>query len=292
MDEDESELIILWFLTGAAVAIMIARLVLRTYRKQRLELGDYFTIAAIVSILLRGAVIHVALVWGTNSITSAARTKIDFTPQEIYRREVGSKLTIVNRVFYTVYTWLQKCVVMCVLRRLLQGLKIAPIVGVYWAILGVTFTVSFIATFIECHPFRLYWQVVPDPGTCSKGNVQLIVFSVLNMLTDIMLIVLPLPQLIKIRRPLIAKIRLIVLFLVGLTIVAVTLTRLLMNLVLLHRSGQSHNVANVEIFFAAFVANAPTIYGLLQIEERHRRRTETSYVFFRGLSKGRLTEDK
>ena len=74
----------------------------------------------------------------------------------------------------------------------------------------------------------------------------------------------------------IAKIRLIVLFLVGLTIVAVTLTRLLMNLVLLHRSGQSHNVANVEIFFAAFVANAPTIYGLLRIEERHRRRTETS----------------
>ena len=104
----------------------------------------------------------------------------------------------------------------------------------------------------------------------------MIIFSVLNMLTDIMLIVLPLPQLIKIRRPLIAKIRLIVLFLVGLTIVAVTLTRLLMNLVLLHRSGQSHNVANVEIFFAAFVANAPTIYGLLRIEERHRRRTETS----------------
>jgi hypothetical protein len=106
--------------------------------------------------------------------------------------------------------------------------------------------------------------------------VQLIVFSALNMLTDIMLIVLPLPQLIKIRRPLIAEIRLIVLFLVGLTIVAVTLTRLLMNLVLFHRSGQSHNVANVEIFFAAFVANAPTIYGLLQIERRHRSRTETS----------------
>jgi hypothetical protein len=96
------------------------------------------------------------------------------------------------------------------------------------------------------------------------------------MLTDIMLIALPLPQLIKMRRPLMAKIRLIVLFLVGLTIVAVTLTRLLMNIVLLHRQGQSHNVANVEIFFAAFVANAPTIYGLLQIEGRHRSRPDHS----------------
>jgi hypothetical protein len=57
---------------------------------------------------------------------------------------------------------------MCVLRRLLQGLKTAPIVGVYWAVLGVTFTVSFIATFIECHPFKLYWQVVPNPGKQAR----------------------------------------------------------------------------------------------------------------------------
>jgi hypothetical protein len=109
--------------------------------------------------------------------------------------------------------------------------------------------------------------------------VQLIIFSVLNMVTDIMLIALPLPQLIKIKRPLIAKIRLIVLFLVGLTIVAVTLTRLLMNLVLFNRAGQSHDVANVELFFEAFVANAPTIYGLLHIERRQRSKYEShSYL--------------
>jgi hypothetical protein len=182
---------------------------------------------------------------------------------------------------------------MCVLQRVLQGLKSAHIVRVYWTTLGVTFIVAFVVTFVECHPFRLYWQVVPNPGkgvldlketetkngigTCSKGNIQLIVFSALNMATDLMLIVLPLPQLIKIRRPLMAKIRLIVLFLVGLTIVAVTLTRLLMNLVLFHRSGQSHNVANVEIFFAAFVANAPTIYGLLQIESKVQNRSRLEY---------------
>lgn len=118
-----------------------------------------------------------------------------------------------------------------------------------------------------------------DAGTCSKGIVQLIVFSILNMVTDAMLIALPLPQLIKIKRPLIAKIRLIVLFLVGLTIIAVTLTRLLMNLVLLNRVGQSHNVANVELFFEAFVANAPTLYGLLHIERRQRSRHEShSYL--------------
>jgi hypothetical protein len=104
--------------------------------------------------------------------------------------------------------------------------------------------------------------------------MQLIVFSILNMVTDFMLIALPLPQLIKIKRPLMAKIRLIVLFLVGLTIVAVTLTRLLMNLVLFNRSGQAHDVANVELFFEAFVANASTIYGLLHIERRQQSNHE------------------
>lgn len=102
MDETDEELLILWFLTGAAVAIMVLRLVLRRYRKQRLELGDHLTIAAIISLLLRGAVIHVALVWGTNSITAAVRAQLQFASEEIYRREAGSKLTIVNRVFYTV----------------------------------------------------------------------------------------------------------------------------------------------------------------------------------------------
>ena len=102
MDETDEELLILWFLTGAAVVIMILRLFLRKYRKQSLELGDYFTIAAITSLLLRGTLIHVALVWGTNSITAAVRAQLQFTTEEIYRLETGSKLTIVNRVFYTV----------------------------------------------------------------------------------------------------------------------------------------------------------------------------------------------
>lgn len=96
------ELVILWFLTGAAVAIMLIPLFLKQYTHQGMSVGEYFTIAATVSILLRGAVIHVALVWGTNSISAGARKTMNFTPEVIYRHEVGSKLTIVNRAFYTI----------------------------------------------------------------------------------------------------------------------------------------------------------------------------------------------
>lgn len=61
-------------------------------------------------------------------------------------------------------TWLQKCVVMCILQRILQGVKSDLIVRLYWATLGVTFIGALAVTFVDCRPFRLYWQVVPNPG--------------------------------------------------------------------------------------------------------------------------------
>jgi hypothetical protein len=102
MDETDTELVILWVLTGAGVLIMLLRIFLRIYRKQKLQLGDYLTMAAIISLLLRGAVVHVTLVWGTNQMTASARKAIQNDPHQIFRLEIGSKLNLVNRAFYAV----------------------------------------------------------------------------------------------------------------------------------------------------------------------------------------------
>lgn len=90
-----------------------------------------------------------------------------------------------------------------------------------------------------------------------------------------MLMALPLRYLVKIQRPLMAKLRLIALFLVGTGIIAVTLARLLMNLLKYHRSGASHHIANVELLFAAIVANSPTIYGMLNMKYGSSQRYAT-----------------
>lgn len=36
---------------------------------------------------------------------------------------------------------------------------------IYWVVLAVTYLGAQSVTFVECHPFHLYWQVTPDPGT-------------------------------------------------------------------------------------------------------------------------------
>lgn len=82
--------------------LMCARLILKKYRNQKLELGEWFTIAALISILLRGSVISVAIIWGTNRLSAEERKGHVFTSEEIYQREMGAKMTIVNRCFYAI----------------------------------------------------------------------------------------------------------------------------------------------------------------------------------------------
>jgi hypothetical protein len=99
MNSTDQQVFVLWFLTGIAVAIMILRILLLRFRKQTIDIGGYLTMVAIFSVLLRGAVVHVTYVWGTNSVTDAQRATL--TPEQIYRHETGGKLDIVNRVIYT-----------------------------------------------------------------------------------------------------------------------------------------------------------------------------------------------
>jgi hypothetical protein len=96
------EIAIMWALTGGSVAIMLFRLFMKADKRRRLDMGDYFTIAAIVALLLRSAVENVPMVWGDNQVSKSDREGHTFTTEELYRRDIGAKLTMVNRVFYTV----------------------------------------------------------------------------------------------------------------------------------------------------------------------------------------------
>jgi hypothetical protein len=93
-------IVIMYVFTWLGMAFMIARLIMRKYRGQKFDLSDYITMVCMACLLARMSLIHVVLVWGSNNLTAAYRLKHVFTAKEIYQRTVGSKLTLVNRVFY------------------------------------------------------------------------------------------------------------------------------------------------------------------------------------------------
>lgn len=93
-------LVIVWAFTWIAVAVMCLRLALVKLNKKAFSTGDYLTIGAILCAITRLSLIHVVLIWGSNNVSPQFRTAHVFTEDEIYRREIGGKLTIVNRLFY------------------------------------------------------------------------------------------------------------------------------------------------------------------------------------------------
>ena len=97
---EDPTLLIVWLFTWIAVAVMATRLLLTKLDKRRFSVGDYLTVGAIFCAITRLALIHVVLIWGSNNMTAQFRATHHFAKEEIYRREIGSKLTLSNRVFY------------------------------------------------------------------------------------------------------------------------------------------------------------------------------------------------
>ncbi|KAJ6078656.1 hypothetical protein N7467_008409 [Penicillium canescens] len=261
----DSTLIILWVFTWMAIGLIVLRLLLRKVKGLKFVLGDYFAMGAILCALVRLALVHVILIWGTNNMSTTFRHTHHFTPEEIRRREIASKFVLTNRVFYNSYLWLQKLVLLDTYRRLLRHLRWEKATMIsYIGIFAATYVTVQIVTFTECDPFNHYWIVLPDPGICCQAQLQLIVLGVLNVITDLMLIALPIPILVLVKRSTVEKLQLAVLFAVGLFIVAITIARLPQNAKNPTAQVNRTTWASIELLAAAIVANAPVLYGLLK----------------------------
>jgi hypothetical protein len=128
--------------------------------------------------------------------------------------------------------------------------------GIRWFLLA-TFIAVVIADIAECQPISHYWQVVPDPGgKCRQGYAQLITMGTANVITDILLVVFPIPVILQSRMAVKRKIQLVLLFSASLLPAGTTLFRI-PNIIDKHGSQQYRSLlASIEILFATAVANA------------------------------------
>lgn len=124
-------------------------------------------------------------------------------------------------------------------------------------ILGLTFIAIIISDLAECRPFNHYWQVLPDPGGhCRQGYVNLLTTGVCNILTDLLLVLFPVPIIINSSMSVKRKVQLVLLFSLSLGVVAVTFFRVT-HVIEAHGSQQMRSLlASVELLIATGVANA------------------------------------
>jgi hypothetical protein len=114
-----------------------------------------------------------------------------------------------------------------------------------------------ISDIAECRPTYLYWQVVPDPGPqCRQGFAELITMGAFNVITDILLIVFPIPIIIMSQMSFKRKLQLTSLF--GLSVIPITTTLTRIPNIIDRQGSQNYRSlwASIEILAATGVANA------------------------------------
>jgi hypothetical protein len=114
-----------------------------------------------------------------------------------------------------------------------------------------------ISDIAECRPCYQYWQVVPDPGPqCRQGFAQLITMGTFNVITDLLLIVFPVPIIIQSQMSFKRKFQLTCLF--GLSVIPIITTCVRIPNIIDRHGLQSYRSlwASLEILAATGVANA------------------------------------
>lgn len=93
--DDKPTLLVSWWCTCYAITIIFFRVCGRYVRTERLFREDGVMALAIVPLLIRAALVHVVLLYGTNNVNT-----LDLTLSEIRRREIGSQAVLAARFFY------------------------------------------------------------------------------------------------------------------------------------------------------------------------------------------------
>lgn len=137
-----------------------------------------------------------------------------------------------------------------------------------WAASGiciVTWLVCMLTHICICTPIPRNWRIKPYAGdNCTIRGPNYIVIATMNVVSDILIMVIPIPLLIKLQVPLHRKLILAVMFSSGIFIMICTVLRAYYSLESLSTLSIALGWANRECFVAAIVVSLPGIKPLFR----------------------------
>ncbi|KAI1137600.1 hypothetical protein F5Y05DRAFT_75489 [Hypoxylon sp. FL0543] len=252
-----------------SVIILASRLAISRWRREPFDLSFLLVVLSMLVIVARIVTNNYYLKFGTaNDVLHDP----DFPEyHDISRLKEGSILVLFARVLLTAALWLQICLLLLFYSRITSGIIWADrLTKTAWITTGLTFVAVVLATFLECRPISLYWQIEPDPGYCVRAYAQLLIQGIANIVIDLLLLLIAYPLICLRKRSLSEYFSLYTLFALGTFCIVVTVIRVV--LIFNENSSQTTRSlwASVQMFVSCFVANAPTIYGSLRVVRRKK----------------------
>ncbi|KAK8165129.1 hypothetical protein BKA80DRAFT_327546 [Phyllosticta citrichinensis] len=148
-----------------------------------------------------------------------------------------------------------------------------------------------VATCLICIPMRTFWSFIPPKGSrCIDQNVLNLVASIINVLIDTLVAVLPIPTVLTMRLPLQQRITTCVLFGLGFIVIVTACVRTWLtwrSLLVIDTSWEAYPlfmVATIEAYLGLICASAPALRPLVAryLEPKILSTSRGLYRFIRG----------
>jgi hypothetical protein len=207
----------IWTWYGLSWVIVIARMISRRMllgSVKKLQVEDLLMIIAMVTdtILMVG----MSIISQTSSNLIDPNEDVILDAAEIAKREYGSKWVLVVEQMQIMTIWLMKYCLLLMYNRLTMSLSQNLAVKFVAAYVTAGFVVMEILYLgVWCRPFNQYWAVPPENTQCSAATNHLITNAVINITSDVMIILIPMPIFLKSQLPLKRKAVLIGVFALG-----------------------------------------------------------------------------
>ncbi|KAJ5555953.1 hypothetical protein N7513_003595 [Penicillium frequentans] len=264
-----------WILLSLALAVIGVRICVRwkLVGPSNFQLDDYLMpLAGIVFVLETVAAYLVVADYGglTNSYMSdEQRAALDPISEEWSNRVAGSKIQVIGWSLYVTILWLVKFSLTVFYSRLTTGLQgLATRVRVAYVVLGVTYAATELSLLLSCQPFHAFWQINPNPGIVCQAThspVYVLVVVILNIVTDVYLLSIPLPLLWKVNIAWQRKIPLMALFSGAAFVIAASIIRAVtISTAGMDGAASGSQWACRETFVSIVVSNLPIIQPLIR----------------------------
>ncbi|TWU74184.1 hypothetical protein ED733_001455 [Metarhizium rileyi] len=213
MELRTSLLIESWVLYAIGVAVVICRMISRRIKLgkwRNLMVDDYLMLLALVN--FTGVVVSINEVAKNGSNYMSLEEAAALTPEGVQSAVYGSIMTFVLEIFTITGTWTVKACLLILYARLTrnaltkQHLLVKFAAG-YCAITYFLAILMFI--FYWCSPTPEYWAVPVRNSQCATYHRHMFFATAFNVSSDLLLLLIPVPIIIRTRLPIKRKIILV-----------------------------------------------------------------------------------
>ncbi|KAH6690273.1 hypothetical protein F5X68DRAFT_68579 [Plectosphaerella plurivora] len=227
LETDSTYLPEVWSLYAIGVIVILVRIAvrLRTVGVRGFHGDDYLVFFCLAFYTANAVIVQVTYYTGANiDVTPEETLAITDTDEAIL--EYGSKLEFASWYTYPAVIWVLKLQLLFFYSRITLGVFQTKTIKALFGIIGITWAALILSVSLTCRPFHWNWQIRPLPGpTCTFRPQNFLILVVLNVVSDVAVLIVPVPILWNLRVHLLRKLGVALLLCSGLFVISTAIVR-------------------------------------------------------------------